>query len=300
MAEPLQHSVVLVDSGDPRNWETHGVNGFLGLPQIPPSELRARGRDECARHGVTLVDASVSKVEKRSDDHFVACLEPVALRTGRDSRRDGSTPEQVEARRLLLCIGIKDRWPRIPGLRQHYGGTVHVCPDCDGYEARDCKTVVIGTGKRAAYMALALTTWTRHLTVCTNGRPAGMNAEQEEKLRALDIPVLTERILCIHGQDGNVVALDLDGRDPIECERIFFSVGQRPPHPQIDMPSDHMVDADDVPDDDLADQLGCEREGERGSIRIDDHHHTSIYNVFAAGDISPGPQIAVRAAAKTL
>jgi thioredoxin reductase len=108
--------------------------------------------------------------------------------------------------------------------------------------------------------------------------------------------VLTERILCIHGQDGAVASLDLDGRDPVECERIFFSVGQRPPHPQIDHPDD-LADADDVPDEDLGDQLGCEREGERGSIRIDDHHHTSVYNVFAAGDIAPGPQLAIRAAA---
>ena len=28
------HSVVLVDSGDPRNWETRGINGYLGLPGI--------------------------------------------------------------------------------------------------------------------------------------------------------------------------------------------------------------------------------------------------------------------------
>lgn len=27
-------SVVLVDSGDPRNWQTRGVNGYLGLPDV--------------------------------------------------------------------------------------------------------------------------------------------------------------------------------------------------------------------------------------------------------------------------
>ena len=39
------HSVVLIDSGDPRNWETRGVNGFLGLPHIRPADIRAVGRD---------------------------------------------------------------------------------------------------------------------------------------------------------------------------------------------------------------------------------------------------------------
>ena len=38
------HSVVIIDAGDPRNWETRGVHGFLGLEGIRPPELRARGR----------------------------------------------------------------------------------------------------------------------------------------------------------------------------------------------------------------------------------------------------------------
>ena len=40
------HSVVVVDSGDPRNWETRGINGFLGHPDIRPAQLRGLGRDE--------------------------------------------------------------------------------------------------------------------------------------------------------------------------------------------------------------------------------------------------------------
>ena len=56
------HDIVLVDSGDPRNWETRGVNGFLGLPGIRPAELRGAGRDEARRHGVELVDAVCDRV----------------------------------------------------------------------------------------------------------------------------------------------------------------------------------------------------------------------------------------------
>ncbi|HEY2895969.1 MAG TPA: FAD-dependent oxidoreductase, partial [Gemmatimonadaceae bacterium] len=33
-------SVVLVDSGDPRNWQTRGINGYLGLPGVTPAALR--------------------------------------------------------------------------------------------------------------------------------------------------------------------------------------------------------------------------------------------------------------------
>src|SRR5678815_3292358 len=46
------HSVVVVDSGDPRNWETRGINGFLGHPDIRPAQLRGIGREEARKYGV--------------------------------------------------------------------------------------------------------------------------------------------------------------------------------------------------------------------------------------------------------
>ena len=38
------HRVALIDSGDPRNWETRGVNGYLGLPEIRPADLACHGQ----------------------------------------------------------------------------------------------------------------------------------------------------------------------------------------------------------------------------------------------------------------
>lgn len=68
---------------------------------------------------------------------------------------DGAT---LVARCVLLAIGLQDVWPDIPGLEQAYGANAHVCPGCDGYEARGKRIVVIGHGQRALGMALALTT----------------------------------------------------------------------------------------------------------------------------------------------
>ena len=143
------HSVALVDSGDPRNWETRGVNGFLGQPHVRPPELRRIGRDECRNYEVDLVDGCVDRGVKMDDDHFTLTLE------------DGRA---LRGRRLLLCFGIRDVWPDVPGLERVYGDKAHVCPDCDGFEARDKKTVVIGTGRKAVGMALNLATWTRDIT----------------------------------------------------------------------------------------------------------------------------------------
>ena len=256
------HNVVLVDSGDPRNWETRGINGFLTRPGIKPPELRAMGREECREYGVEFIDGIVDEAVNETGQLFAICL------------RGGTT---IEARRLLLAIGIKDVWPAIPGLDKCYGDTVHVCPDCDGYETRNSKTVVIGKGRKAVGMALALTTWTREIVICTNGQPPDMAQKLLDQLKSLNIPVLDAPIRCVLSKESDITGLELEGGMTLDCQRLYFAIGQ-------------------FASDDLGAQLGCKRD-ELGRIEIDDRNHTSILNVFAAGDIAPGPQLAIGAAA---
>ena len=285
------HSVVIVDSGDPRHWETRGVNGFLGVPHARPAHLRAAGRDECRKYGVNLVDGFVSRVHKHGDDDFELEYDPIEVtKASVDAEGPGAprTPDDNEpractvrlrARRLLLAFGLKDEWPKVPGLRQVYGSTAHVCPDCDGYETRGKRVAVIGAGRKAVGLALNLTTWTTDIVICTNGEQAGLDLpEYREKLDALGIPVVTDELTGIDADDSHVRALLLADGGRIPCDKIFFKLSQRPA-------------------DDLGAQLGCERD-EEGQIVTDRHGHTSVYNVFVAGDVSPGPQLAISAAAE--
>lgn len=256
------HKVVVVDSGDPRNWETRGINGYLGHQGIRSPELRAIGREECARYGVEFVSGIVDTAVNETGELFAICL------------RGGLT---IEAQRILLAIGIKDYWPPIPGLDACYGETVHVCPDCDGYETRGCKTVVVGKGRKAVGMALALTTWTRQIVICTNGEPADMEQELLDLIKPLNIPVLEAPIKCVVSRNKEIAGIELEGAMSLDCERLYFAIGQ-------------------YPSDDLGAQLGCKRD-QMGRLVIDDRNHTSVKNVFAAGDIAPGPQLAIAAAA---
>ena len=256
------HRVVLVDSGDPRNWETRGINGYLGHQGIRSPELRALGQAECEKFGVDFVDGIVDTAIDEPGELFAIQL------------RGGTT---IKARRILLAIGIKDFWPDIPGLERCYGETVHVCPDCDGYETRDRKTVVVGTGRKAVGMALALTTWTQQIVICTNGEKAELSEILLDKIKALNIPVLEAPIKSVVSQSGEIAGIELEGGMSLDCERLYFAIGQ-------------------YPADDLGAQLGCKRD-DLGRLVIDDRNHTSVKNVYAAGDIAPGPQLAIGAAA---
>src|SRR6476660_10090772 len=68
------HKVVVVDSGDPRNWETRGVNGFLGHQGIRSPELRELGRAEGAAFGVQFVSGIVDTAENATGDLFTVRL----------------------------------------------------------------------------------------------------------------------------------------------------------------------------------------------------------------------------------
>lgn len=46
-----RRSVVVIDSGSPRNAPAEGVHGLLGMDGTPPAELLRRGREEVRRYG---------------------------------------------------------------------------------------------------------------------------------------------------------------------------------------------------------------------------------------------------------
>lgn len=256
------HSVLLVDSGDPRNWETRGINGFLGHPGVRPAELRGLGRDEARRHGVALLDATCDSVSQLNEDCFELVL---------------ASGERRRARRLLLAIGLKDVWPDIPGLEHVYGANAHVCPDCDGRDCTDKKVVVIGKGRKAVGMALNLTTWSSDIIICTNGEPADFDLpEYCEKLDALNIPVIQAPVARITHSGARVHSIEFQDGILLDTDKIFLAVAQHPA-------------------DDLGAQLHCERDA-GGHIIVDEAYHTSVMNCFAAGDIVPGPQLAIAAA----
>ncbi|MBA2664310.1 MAG: NAD(P)/FAD-dependent oxidoreductase [Bradymonadaceae bacterium] len=256
------HDVVLIDSGDPRNWATQGIHGMLGHANIRPAELRRRGREECRSYGVELIDDHVDHARRRQE------LDLFELKT-----RDGRT---IEAKRVLIAIGVQDNWPSIPGLERCYGTTVHTCPHCDGYEARDSPTAVLGSGPKAASVAIALAVWTRELFICTHGERPHFGDPLSERLEMLGIRVITEPILFLEARLRYLHHIDFESGRNLACEHIFIAMGQHPP-------------------DDIGEQLGCHRE-DVGLITIDEHHQTSVPHVFAAGDITPGLQLASRAA----
>ncbi len=174
-----RRSVVVIDSGTPRNAPAEGIHALLGNEGTPPAEYLARGRAEVRQYGGRVVTGEV--VSARAAD-------PSAdgdLRFTVDLA-DGRT---LTARRLLIATGVRDALPEIPGLAAHWGrGVVH-CPFCHGWEVRDQAIGVIATGAMSSHQALMFRALSEDVTVFAAEGPELAPAARE-RFAALDVTVV--------------------------------------------------------------------------------------------------------------
>jgi thioredoxin reductase len=193
-----RRSVVVVDSGRPRNAPADGVHGLLGREGTPPAELLARGRDEVVGYGGEILPGEVADVT-RDGARFVVAL------------TDGRT---LSARRLLVATGLVDELPDIAGLRERWGKDVVHCPYCHGWEVRDEAIGVLATGPMSVHQAQLFRQLSADVTFFSHTAPP--SAEQAEELAARGIRVVAgevagvvvedDRITGVRLADGTVVA----------------------------------------------------------------------------------------------
>ncbi|MFD4137618.1 NAD(P)/FAD-dependent oxidoreductase [Streptomyces sp. NPDC058572] len=178
-----RRSVLVVDSGEPRNAPASGVHGFLSRDGLPPGELLRAGREEVTGYGGQIVSDLVTGA-RRTGGRFV-----VVTGSGRS----------YGARRLLVTTGLVDELPDVPGLRERWGRDVLHCPYCHGWEVRDTPIGVLATGPGAVHQALLFRQWSPDVTLFlhTAGDPT---EEQWEQLAARGVAVV----------DGEVVGLDVE------------------------------------------------------------------------------------------
>ncbi|HZI67997.1 MAG TPA: NAD(P)/FAD-dependent oxidoreductase [Thermoanaerobaculia bacterium] len=252
--------VVLVDSGRPRNAASRALHGFLTRDGVDPLELRRIARRQLSRYSVELVRGEVVSAARRKGGFTLA------LAGGR----------RLSSRTLLFATGVVDRLPTVDGLPALYGRAVFHCPYCDGWEVRDRALAVYGRGKSGAGLALSLKTWSRDVTLLTDG-PARLSAPLEKVLAARSVSVIASRVARL---DSERRGLDVvfRGGERRAFGALFFSTGQ-----------DHSCD--------LPRSLGC-RFTRKGAIRTDRFERTGVPGLYVAGDASRDVQLAIVAASE--
>lgn len=200
-----RRSVVVIDSGTPRNAPAEGIHGLLGNEGTPPAQLLARGRGEVRQYGGLIVSGQVAAARPASTaDDGDPCF-TVELNDGRT----------VTARRLLLATGVRDELPAIAGLATHWGHSLVHCPYCHGWEVRGEPIGIIARGPSSEHQALLFRQLSDDIIYFTQGTELGDQARA--RFAALGIRVVETRVEeVLAAADGGIAAVHLAGGERVE------------------------------------------------------------------------------------
>ncbi|MDL5198799.1 NAD(P)/FAD-dependent oxidoreductase [Streptomyces sp. ALI-76-A] len=270
-----RRSVVVIDSGSPRNAPAEAMHGFIALDGTPPLEILRRGREQVRQYGGRIVYGEVTSAE------------PAAPSTDGDLRftitlADGLC---VSARRVLVATGLKDVLPEVPGLAEHWGhGVVH-CPYCHGWEVRDQPIGILATGPASIGHAFLFRQLTEDLTYFSHGThldEATRARFAARNIRIVDTPVRE----VVNNEDGTLAGVRLtDGQ--VVARRVFAVATRMEAHAEG-------LDGLKLPMQDLPDNMG------RG-IATGMAGTTEVPGVWAAGNATDlAAQVGASAAAGAL
>ncbi|WDH84623.1 NAD(P)/FAD-dependent oxidoreductase [Paenibacillus urinalis] len=246
------HKVLVIDAGEGRSTICRNYHNILGFPEgISGEEIRRRGRAHAEATGIEFCTDRITSA-KKEDELF---------------KLSGDHDQLYQARTLLLATGITDRYPNIPGLRDALGMSVYICPDCDGYEIENKRTVIMGSGVTGAGMANILAKRASEM-IYINHDQAEVTSELRDKLSRKGVQYIEEAIIEVESDDkGMITAVKLASGAVVEAERGFIAFGGNKVHSE------------------LAAQLGAQIEDNKHVEADGRSRMSSVPNLWIAGDI---------------
>ncbi|WP_173917167.1 NAD(P)/FAD-dependent oxidoreductase [Halobacillus sp. Marseille-Q1614] len=246
-----KRSVLVIDSSDGRSNRCRKYNNILGFDNgVSGKQLRETGRKQAESYGIHFLEGKVTHVHKDTKQFTV------------HTQRG----ESFSAKTMLLSTGVKDNIPPFPGLEPCLGLSVYICPDCDGYEIKDKKTIVMGSGDKGASMALALLYWSSDILLINHdGRR--ISRKLRKKLKLADVKVEKKKVRQIIQEKGIFQGVELTDGQRIEGEKGFAAFGGNAVHSE------------------LAKSLGA-KSLKNNHLVVDPHTKmTTVNNLWAAGDV---------------
>lgn len=262
-----RRSVIVIDSGEPRNAVAAHMHSFLGRDGTNPAELLAAGRAEVRSYGGEVLSGRALRVRK-DEGRF---------------RIDLATGDSVVARRIVAATGLVDELPDVEGLAAHWGAAVIHCPFCHGYEVRDQRLVQLVTHTMGLHVVPLLRQLTDRLTVLI-AEGVAINKADLDTLTAggVDVRVNASANRVLTGTGGRLTGVELDDGTHVDADAML--VGPRF-HARVEPfaglglhPARHASGMGDV-------------------LEVDAMGATAVDGIFAAGSITdPGQQMLPAAA----
>ncbi|MDZ7745841.1 MAG: NAD(P)/FAD-dependent oxidoreductase [Halobacteriales archaeon] len=248
----LGHDTAVVNRGGGRAAMMQEVHNLLGVKEeTSGAEFLGIGQEQLEAYGCEI-----------HRDMVTTCS-----RTDSDGIRLSGNSAEYEADRVVLATGFNDVRPEPPLPRTGRG--LHYCLHCDAHMFVDESVYVMGHAESAAHVAAIMLNFTDEVDLLTRGNDPEWSEETAEMLEKHPIDVIHDDVSGVqNGEDGWLKALEFEDGSVREYKGGFAMYGAEY-------------------NNGLARELGCDINDD-GTIEVDDHGRTSVDDVYAVGDCTPG------------
>ena len=255
-----------------KSFKDHGIN--VSGVELDLSAMLER-KDKVVK---SLTNGVASLFKKNKVTHYRGLGR--IMEQGKVAVQSDEGEEEIEAQRILIATG--SAVATLPGIELD-GERIGTSSQAIDYQEIPEHLVVIGAG----YIGLELgSVWKRlgaKVTVVEylDRILPGMDAEiAKEALKQFKKQGLEFRLgskVTSAKAEGDTCTVEIEGADPITCDRVLVAVGRKPNTEGLGLES-----------------IGLELDN-KGRIPVDESFKTSVENVYAIGDVIRGPMLAHKA-----
>jgi thioredoxin reductase (NADPH) len=243
---------LVFDDGGGTTRDVDVMENVYGFPEgVTGPELVELGQRHVRKYGAEIVTEEVVRIEPAGEEYRVE-----------------TTADEYAVDGVILATGADYERPAIADVDVFEGQGVSYCVECDAYFYRDRPVAVVGDENYAATEALMLLDYTDDVRILTNGSPFEASDDLRERVEAVDIPVRTDRLDRLEGEDVLEAVVTREG-EHVAVDGLFVALGT-------------------AGGTDLAEMLGVPVESE--SVVVDPDQSTPVDRVYAAGDVTGGHQ----------
>ncbi|MEF8814613.1 MAG: NAD(P)/FAD-dependent oxidoreductase [Halovenus sp.] len=247
----LGHRTAVVTRGGGRAAMMQEVHNLIGVrEETSGGELLATGQEQLEAYGCDIHRDMVSSCSHDGDR----------------IRLDGNSGEYA-AEAIVLATGFNDVRPEPPLPRTGRG--LHYCLHCDAHMFVDEPVYVMGHSESTAHVAGIMLNFTDEVDILTRSDEPGWSEKTANVLERHPIDIVHEDVTGVqNGEDGWLEALEFADGTVREYRGGFAMYGAEY-------------------NNGIARELGCDINDD-GTIEVGDHGETSVENVYAVGDCTPG------------
>lgn len=253
----LNTLLVTQDIGGQVLW-TRDIQNYMGYQFVTGPELMAKFEEQVRMFPVAIKYEEVVKLEQTPDGAFL-------VRTAEG---------EYQGRAAIIASGKRPRRLNVPGEAELTGMGVSYCATCDGPLFAGLTVAVVGSGNSALQAAVELAT-----------------IAEKVFLVSRDPYVADPIIVDMLGQHANIEEIkgyeskEIIGRHSIE--NYIIQPNGRPDQPRELAVQGIFVEVGLIPNSEFA--VGLVERNQNGEITVDCRSRTNVKGLFAAGDVTDGP-----------